>query len=68
MDPAADSGWLTVAEFAAKLRTTPAEIYAAVKRGEIPGAIRIGERRGIRIPVAAYPAYVEAHLVTQQAA
>lgn len=64
--PAGD--WLTVAEFAARLRVEPATIYAAARNGEIPGVIRIGTRRGYRIPADAYDAYVEAHLVTPQAA
>lgn len=56
--------WLTVAEFAAMLRVQPATIYAAIDAGEIEGVIRIGSRRGYRIPRASYPAYVAARRVT----
>lgn len=68
MGPAAEGDWLTVAEFAALIRTTHTHVYEAIAAGEIPGVIRIGTRRGYRIPAAAYPAYVESHLVNQQAA
>lgn len=68
MGPAAVGDWLTVAEFAAKLRVEPAHVYAEIRAGEIQGAIRIGVRRGYRIPAASYAAYVQAHLVNQQAA
>jgi len=35
---------LTVKEVAELLRTTPAAIYAAVERGQLPGIIRLGRR------------------------
>ena len=35
---------LTVKEAAELLRTTPAAIYAAVERGQLPGIVRLGRR------------------------
>lgn len=66
---APDQGdWLTVAEFAAMLRVQPATIYAAIDAHEIEGVIRVGTRRGYRIPRSSYTAYVESHRVTADAA
>lgn len=56
--------WLTVAEFAAMLRVQPATIYAAIDAGEIEGVIRIGTRRGYRIPRASYTTFVADRRVT----
>lgn len=57
-------GYLTVGEFAAKLRVQPQTIYAAIDNGEIEGVIRVGSRRGLRIPCASYDAFVESRRVT----
>lgn len=63
----AQGDWLTVAEFAAMLRVQPATIYAAIDAGEIEGVIRIGTRRGYRIPRASYTAFVADRRVTAPA-
>jgi len=60
---AAEGDWLTVAEFAAIFRISDGEAYAAIHRGEIPGVIRIGTRRGYRIPRASVAPYAEAQRV-----
>ena len=59
----ADSGYLTVAEFAAMFRVEPATIYAAIAAGEIEGVIRVGRRRGLRIPRSSCGPYVQSRLV-----
>jgi hypothetical protein len=59
----ADTGYLTVAEFAAMFRLAPATIYAAIAAGEIEGVIRIGRRRGLRIPRASCRSFVASRLV-----
>lgn len=61
-------GFYTVGEFAAKVRVEPATIYAAIAAGEIEGVIRIGTRRGYRIPRASYAPYIRSRLVTPAAA
>ena len=64
----ASGDWLTVAEFAAMIRAQPAYVYEEIRAGVIAGVIRIGKRRGYRIPRASYDAYVAARLVIPQAA
>jgi excisionase family DNA binding protein len=61
------SGFLTVKEFAGRLRVGPATIYAAISAGEIEGVIRIGRRRALRIPVESYAIYTAGRLVTGHA-
>lgn len=53
-----EGAYLTVAECAAFLRCESATIYAAIANDEIDGVIRIGVRRGIRVPRAAFRKYV----------
>jgi excisionase family DNA binding protein len=65
---APDQGdWLTVAQFAAKLGCKPVTVYAAIDAGLIEGVIRIGKRRGYRIPRESYPAFVESRRITAPA-
>jgi excisionase family DNA binding protein len=56
--PAERDEYLTVAEVARRLRVTPMTIYTEIHDGRLD-AIRVGRKR-IRIPVAAYAAYVAA--------
>jgi len=68
---APDQGdYLLVSEAATFLRVEPATIYAAITSGEIKNVIRVGIRRGYRIPRASFVAYVESRRVhaTPQAA
>lgn len=50
---------LTVAEAARIVRVTDVTIYQAVENGEIEDVIRIGARRGIRIPADSFRKYVK---------
>ncbi|MEU4234164.1 helix-turn-helix domain-containing protein [Nonomuraea sp. NPDC026600] len=49
--------FLKVKEVAARLRVTPMTIYRAIDNGDFPGTIRI--RDSIRVPIAAYDAYLK---------
>lgn len=53
--------FLKVAEIAARLRVTPMTVYRAIDNGDFPGTIRI--RDSIRVPVAAYDAYVAGSVI-----
>lgn len=64
----AEGDWLTVPEFAALFRVQPQTIYAAITAGEIEGVIRIGNRRGTRIPASSVEQYRRSRLVTPAAA
>lgn len=44
-EPAVPSTYMTVAEVADLLRTTPAAIYARIERGLLPGVVKDGRRR-----------------------
>ncbi|MFI6534167.1 helix-turn-helix transcriptional regulator [Nonomuraea sp. NPDC050547] len=61
-EPAREDKYLTVAEIAAQLRVAPMTIYRYVEEGAFPGSIRVG--RSIRVPVAAYEAYVKASVIS----
>jgi excisionase family DNA binding protein len=61
---APDQGdYLLVSEVAAYFRVEPATIYAAITAGEIQNVIRVGTRRGYRIPRASFKAYEESRRV-----
>lgn len=62
-----EGDWLTVPEFAAQFRVEPQTIYAAIKAGEIKGVIRIGTRRGTRIPASSIESYRRSRLVASPA-
>jgi len=68
LGPSDTDGFYTVGEFAAKVRVEPATIYAAIANGEIQGVIRIGTRRGYRIPHSSYAPYIRSRLVVPAAA
>jgi len=55
--------YLTVAEIARRLRCATTTIYAAIDAGEITGVLRVGSRRGYRIPAASYEAYRRSLLI-----
>lgn len=48
---------LTVPECAGILRVTPATIYGDIEQGLIRDVIRVGTRRGYRVPVDAFLEY-----------
>jgi excisionase family DNA binding protein len=56
--------YMTVAEIARRLRCATTTIYAAIEAGEITGVLRIGSRRGLRVPRASYEAYRRSLLVS----
>jgi excisionase family DNA binding protein len=66
-DQGAPNAYLTVTECAGRLRVKPATIYAAIQNGEIRDVIRVGKKRGLRIPVTSYDAYVAGCLVDRSA-
>ena len=45
VNPTPTSPYMTVAEVADLLRTTPAAIYAKIERHQLPGVIKLGRRR-----------------------
>ncbi len=59
--------YLTVAEIARRLRCATTTIYAAIDAGEIQNVIRVGSRRGYRVPRASYETFRKSLLVTPQA-
>jgi excisionase family DNA binding protein len=61
-----EGDWLTVAEFAALFRVQPQTIYTAIAAGKIEGVIRIGDRRGTRIPAASVEPFRRSRLVASQ--
>lgn len=60
-----EGAFLTVAECAAFLRCESATIYAAIANDEIDGVIRIGVRRGYRVPRASFRKYVAGLAIRQ---
>lgn len=62
LDRVARTEFLTVAEIADRLRVSKMTIHRAIDAGEFPGAIRVG--RSIRVPQAAYEAYVAGSVIT----
>jgi excisionase family DNA binding protein len=60
--------YLTVAEIARRLRCATTTIYAAIESGEIVNVLRLGSRRGYRVPVASFDAYRKSLLITATAA
>lgn len=59
---------LTVAEAARIVRVSEVTIYQAVENGEIENVIRIGTRRGMRIPVQSFRTYVQSRRINNQPA
>jgi excisionase family DNA binding protein len=50
---------LTVSEAAAIVRCPAVTIYRAIDEGQIKDVIRLGEQRGIRIPVDSFREYIK---------
>lgn len=57
---------LTVSEAAGVARCSVVTIYRAVDDGLIEGVIRLGGKRGMRIPVASFRKFLESRRVTGQ--
>lgn len=55
--------YLTVAEIARRLRCATTTIYAAIEAGEIHGVIRVGARRGYRVPRASFETFRRSLLI-----
>lgn len=56
---------MTVAEFAHRARIGKRQAYEAIRRGEVPGVIRIGHT--IRISVAAWEAWISQETIGRTA-
>ena len=60
--------YLTVAEIARRLRCATTTIYAAIEAKEITGVLRVGSRRGYRVPVSSFDTYRKSLLITAEPA
>lgn len=58
---------LIVAECAEILRVTPAKIYEDIEQGLIRDVIKVGTRRGYRVPVEAFLEYADGLKITASA-